>query len=94
MAILDASGCGIATFAGKATYTEWDPAADGGLGAYVTTGNNTFALRADDCNNPGTGTDKIWIGGIGELAMPSPASSNLAPLTGGNIAVPHTIGKK
>ena len=26
--------------------------------------------------------------------MPSPTSSNLAPLTGGNIAVPHTIGRQ
>ncbi len=94
MAILDVGGCGIATFAGRATYTTWDPAANGGLGTYVTTGNTTFSVRADDCSNPGTGTDKIWIGGVGKLAMPSPTSSNLAPLTGGNIAVPHTIGRK
>ncbi len=93
MAILDAGGCGIATLAGKSTYTTWDPAADGGLGAYVTAGNQAFSVRADDCNNPGDGTDKIWIGGVGELAMASPADANLAELMGGNIAVPHTIGK-
>jgi hypothetical protein len=94
MAILDAAGCGIATFSGKATYTTWDPAANGGLGAYVTIGSNTFTVRADDCNNPGTGTDKIWISGPGAFAMPSPANANLALLTGGNIAVPHTLGRK
>ena len=94
LAILDSGGCGIATFNGKPTYTTWDPAASVGAGAYVTTGNNPFSVRADDCNNPGTGTDRIWIGGPDRLAMPSPASSNLAPLTGGNIAVPHTSGKR
>jgi len=93
LAILDASGCGVATFNGKATYTTWDPTADGGAGAYVTMGNNTFAVRADDCDDPGTGTDEIWIGGPGNLAMPSPASANLAPLSGGNISVPHRPGK-
>jgi hypothetical protein len=67
----------------------WDPTANGGLGAYVTSGNNPFAVRADDCNNPATGTDKIWLTGPGDLAMPSPAGDNLATLTGGNIAVPH-----
>jgi predicted extracellular nuclease len=90
LAILDVGGCGVATFSGKATYTTWDAAADGGAGAYVTNGNMTFAVRADDCNNPGSGTDKIWIGGPGDLAMPSPARSHLAALTGGNIAVPHS----
>ena len=93
LAILDSNGCGIATFSGKATYTTWDPTANGGLGAYVTTGNNSFSVRADDCNNPGTGNDAIWVGGPGNIGMMSPASSHLATLTGGNIAVPHKPAK-
>ena len=93
LAIFTSGSCGTATFNGKATYTTWDPTANGGLGAYVTTGNNPFAVRADDCNNPGTGNDAIWVGGPGHIGMMSPASSNLATLTGGNIAVPHKPAK-
>ncbi len=96
LAILDSGGCGIATFNGKATYTTWDPAANGGYGAYATVGNQAFAVRADDCGTPGIGTDTMWVRGPGLLAMPSPASlpANRATLTGGNIAVPHTPAER
>jgi hypothetical protein len=90
LAIQDIGGCGIATFTGKSTYTAWN----GGVGGYVTSGGNAFTVYAEDCNNPGSGVDSIWINGAGNLAMPSPAALNKKPLTGGNIVVPHTPGKK
>jgi len=49
---------------------------------------------AMDCNNPGTGLDYFWLSAPGDLGMPMTADANKLPLTGGNIAVPHTIGKK
>jgi hypothetical protein len=90
LALQSSGGCGIATFNGKATYTYWDPSANSGAGGYVTTGNNGFTVYAQDCNNPGTGPDSVWIGGPGEFAMPAPAGTNKQTLTGGNISVPHT----
>jgi ELWxxDGT repeat protein len=93
LSILESGGCGIASFDGKATYTRWDPSANGGSGAYVTTGNASFVVRADDCD-AGNGPDRIWIGGPGDLAMGTPAASHLAPLAGGNVAVPHMPGQK
>lgn len=79
---------GWATFNGKATYTKWDATA----GAYVTLGNQSFAVYAEDRDNPGTGIDRIWLGAPGTLAMPgtlATAKANTAVLTGGGIAVPH-----
>jgi hypothetical protein len=93
LALQDNGGCGTASFNGKSSYTTWDPSANSGAGGYVTTGNNAFTVYAEDCNNPGTGVDSIWISGPGDLNMPSPASSNKKTLTGGNISVPHTPKK-
>ena len=79
---------GWATFNGKATYTTWDATA----GAYVTVGNQSFSVYAEDRNDPGTGIDRIWLGAPGALAMPgtaSTATSNTAALTGGGVAVSH-----
>jgi hypothetical protein len=84
--------CGIATFNGKATYTAWDAAANGGLGAYVGTGNNPFSVYAKDCNNPGTGLDYLWMFAPGVLNMSTTtgnASVDKVVLSGGNISVPH-----
>jgi hypothetical protein len=78
------NGCGVASFNGKATYTYWDGV------QYVTTGNNSFTVYAEDCNNPGSGIDSFWLSGPGTLNIPGPVSTNKKGLTGGNIAVPHT----
>ena len=84
---------GWASFTGKASYTAWDATA----GAYVTVGNQSFTVYAEDRDNPGPGPDKIWLGAPGKLAMPgtpATAKTNAAVLTGGGIAVPHKAGKK
>ena len=86
-------GCGYATFSGKSTYSTWDAALNGGLGGYVNTGNSSFTIYAEDCNNPGIGIDQIWVGGP-ELLRMSATSAGKTPLVGGNITVPHTYGKK
>lgn len=88
LAISNPSGCGIAEFSGKATFTAWNGT------DYVTTGNNSFAVSAKDCNNPGIGYDYFWMDAPGDLDMLNFANTNSAVLTGGNISVPHTIGKK
>jgi alpha-tubulin suppressor-like RCC1 family protein len=88
---------GWASFTGKANYTTWDAAANGGAGAYVTVGNQSFAVYAEDRDNPGTGPDKVWLGAVGNLAMDgtlATAKTKTAALTGGGIAVPHKGGKK
>jgi hypothetical protein len=84
---------GWASFDGKATYTTWDEAA----GDYVTVGNQGFAVYVEDRDNPGDGTDRIWLAGPGTLTLPgalSTASQNAAALTGGDISVPHKAGGK
>lgn len=81
----NADGCRIATFSGKGTYRTWNAAA----GTYVSSGGHAFTVYAEDCGNPGSGGDSFWIGAIGDLVMPAPASGNKAPLGGGNIVVPH-----
>jgi hypothetical protein len=84
---------GWASFNGKAAYVKWDAAA----GTYVTVGNQSFAVYAEDRNNPGTGIDRIWLGGPGTLAMPgtvATAKNNTAQLTGGGIAARHRAGGK
>lgn len=84
---------GWTSFTGKASYTKWDATA----GVYVTAGNQSFVVYAEDRNNPGTGIDQIWLGAPGTLAMPgtlATAKSNMAELTSGGIAVPHKAGKK
>lgn len=85
LAIRSTTGCGTASFSGRANYTDR-------LGQ--TTGNIPFTVYASDCNRPGIGVDSIWISATGELTMPGPASSNLITLGGGQIAVPHTAARK
>ena len=85
LALSEASGCGIAQFNGKATYSTWNSS----INDYVNTGNNTFYVYGKDCNNPGTGLDYIWIDGPGNLDMPGNGETGKQQLTGGNIAVPH-----
>jgi hypothetical protein len=87
LAIQKINGCGIATFSGKATYMEWIS------GAYVNTGGNLFSSYASDCNEPGSGVDSFWIRSIGQLVLATPAGTNALIVEGGNIFVPHTIGK-
>jgi hypothetical protein len=91
LAITTYSNCGNAQLSGKSTFTWWDPTANFGLGGYVTSGNNLFSLSAWDCNQPGTGFDKIWLKGPSALTTPG-SNGSLAYATvigGGNIAVPH-----
>jgi hypothetical protein len=85
LALQNIGGCSVATFIGKATVKTWDP----GLGAYVNSGGNAFAVYAEDCNNPGSGVDSFWIRSVGDLALPTPAPSNKVQIGGGNIAVAH-----
>ena len=92
--VLTGVGCGVATFNGKATFSTWDPTLNGGLGAYVSSGNNTFSVYAEDCNNPGTGLDYFWVFGPAPVNMQTPNGSpsvDKLPLTGGNIQVPHRL---
>jgi hypothetical protein len=84
---------GWATFNGKATYTKWDATA----GGYVTVGNQSFAVYAEDRDNPGTGIDRLWLGGPGTMGMAGTApmaKTNTTALTGGGVAVPHRAGGK
>ncbi|MGH7624757.1 MAG: Ig-like domain-containing protein, partial [Gemmatimonadaceae bacterium] len=79
---------GWAALSGKATYTTWDATAHG----YVTTGGQSFTVYVEDRGDPGTGVDRIWVGGPATLSLPgSPATarSNAVTIAGGNISVPH-----
>ena len=79
---------GWAAIAGKATYTSWNPATS----AYETVGGQPFTLYVEDRNNPGTGTDRVWVGGPSALKLPgtpSTARANAVALTGGNVSAPH-----
>jgi len=79
---------GWAAIAGKATYTTWNAATS----AYETVGGQPFTLYVEDRNNPGTGTDRVWVGGPGALKLPgtpSTARANAVALTGGNVSAPH-----
>lgn len=89
LAIQSVAGCGVASFNGKSTYTRWDPTENSPYGDYVTVGNQPFAVYGQDCSNPGTGTDKMWMMAPGDLDMGGNASTNSAMLIGGNITVPH-----
>jgi ELWxxDGT repeat protein len=87
LSIVGSGACRAAVFDGRATYTRWVPSAGGG--AFVTTRNVAVLVRADDCDRSAD-PDRIWVGGPGDFAMASPAGTNLAPLAGGNVTVPHT----
>ena len=94
LALQNLNSCGVANFDGKATYTTWDRTANSGAGGYVNSGGNSFRVQANDCNEPGTGADSIWIGGPGDFNMGGLPTGSMQTLTGGNIVVPHTLGKK
>ncbi len=72
---------GFASFSGKSTYFE--------PGMETAVGNQNFTIYVEDRNNPGAGTDRVWIGGPMSLAMTGPATTNAQSLTGGAIAVAH-----
>jgi len=82
---------GWASFSGKATYTTWDVV----TASYITVGNQSFAVYAEDRDNPGTGVDQIWLTGPGVFAMPgtlSTAKNNTTDVTNGAISAPHRAG--
>jgi hypothetical protein len=80
---------GWASFSGKSTYLEpdWEDAQ----------GNYSFTVYVEDHDEPGTGTDVIWIETrdkdglvIPAMSRPEPAAANAIPINGGNIVVPHS----
>ena len=77
-----AATTGYATFSGKATYLEpgWADAK----------GNTAFMAYVQDNNEPGAGTDGVWLQVSGGMSVAGPASSKVQALTGGNVAVPHS----
>jgi hypothetical protein len=81
-------GDGWGTMTGKATYDDTSDALD-------KVGGIVFTVYAEDWNEPGTGTDKFWIGltGYPLLTLPSlkpNMTDNAIPINNGNIAIPHT----
>lgn len=57
-------------------------------------GGYSYALRAEDRNEPGGGTDRIWLRVVNSgkptaLTMVNSAVDNTAALTEGNVVVPH-----
>jgi len=82
---------GWATFSGKSTYLEpgWADAQ----------GNHGFTVYVEDRDEPGNGTDRIWIENrskegatIPAMSLPSAASDHAIQISGGNIVVPHGSG--
>jgi hypothetical protein len=77
---------GWASFTGKATYLEpgWTDAI----------GNHVFTVYVEDRNEPGSGSDRIWISvtkgttPVG-LSMTGTGAGNAVALNGGNVVVPH-----
>jgi len=85
----DAGTLGWASFSGKATYQEpgWPEAI----------GNHEFVVYLEDHNEPGNGTDALWIEvhgkdgiGIPVMSMERPAVDNTEEIQHGNIIVPHS----
>ena len=50
----------------EATYTQWDASANSGAGAYVTVGNQSFTVYAEDRNSPGSGIENSLLCGLQE----------------------------
>ena len=79
---------GWAAISGKSTYTTWDSKTK----SSETQGGQEFVLYVEDRNDPGGGTDRVWVGGPGALRLPgtpSTARANTVPLAGGNVSAPH-----
>jgi hypothetical protein len=79
---------GWASITGKGTYL-----APGWL---QPEGNYSFILYVEDRNQPGTGTDRVWLQVkdkqgkvVLALSLPTPATSNNVPILGGNLFVQH-----
>ena len=78
---------GWASFSGKATYLEpgWDE----------PIGNHEFIAYVEDHDQPGNGTDRIWIeimnqgNTIDVMSMDDPGADNAVVINGGNVIVPH-----
>ncbi len=82
---------GWASFSGKATYQE--------PGWAEPQGNYRFVVYVEDHGTPGGGVDRFWInvtddaGQPTDLSMPGAATTDAALLEGGDISVPHTVGR-
>lgn len=85
LVIKTGAGSGSASFSGKATYMTWDDT----LATYVNQGGTSFSVYAYDGNEPGTGTDKLWVRNMGNLVMDGTGNTGAVSLGGGNIVVPH-----
>jgi hypothetical protein len=82
---------GWASFSGKSTYLE--------PGWLEPIGNHEFVIYVEDRNEPGNGTDRVWVevldkdrNILGEMSLPREAYDNAVEIRGGNIVVPH-VGK-
>ena len=79
---------GWASFSGKCTYAEPDWS--------EPVGNVRFVVYVEDRNDPGTGTDRIWLEVDYEgtsLSMNKPSVDNAVDIDGGNIYVPHKTAR-
>jgi hypothetical protein len=79
---------GWASFNGKATYSE--------PGWAEAEGNHEFVLYVEDQNEPGSGTDRIWLqvkdkdgATILSISMDEPAATKAMDIQDGNIVVTH-----
>ena len=89
------TGCGNVTFNGSAEYMAWDAAMNGGRGGYASNRGQPFMAYAEDCNQPGDGSDYILIRSVGDLQMSSDVYVNKVQIEGkqGNIVIPHGTAK-
>ena len=83
---------GWAAFNGKTTYR--DPEMED------AEGNHGFTVYVEDRDEPGVGTDRIWLEirdkdgqPIADMTMDGPGPDNALEIGGGNIVVPHREGK-
>ena len=85
------TGCGNVTFNGAAEYMAWDASLNGGRGGYASSHGQPFMAYAEDCNQPGNGSDHLLIRSVGDLQMSPDVYSNKVRIDGeqGNIVIPH-----
>ncbi|MEN8166416.1 MAG: Ig-like domain-containing protein [Pseudomonadota bacterium] len=79
---------GWASFSGKATYLE--------PGMLEAEGNHGFTVYVEDRDEPGSGTDRVWLTTrdkvgltIPAMSLPETAPDNAVAIQGGNIVAPH-----